>query len=125
MTGNDAAYQVVGWLAAGALGLITGSFLNAVIHRLHRVEFAPTGSTLIYPLKPATYVQYFTRPALRSRLLQFLFFMLSFSMFISGFALFAERFSREHATPGSSGPAACFANRNVSARGRCISPPQP
>ena len=38
-----------------------------------------------------TYVQYFARPALRSRLLQFLFFMLSFSTFISGFALFAER----------------------------------
>ena len=41
--------------------------------------------------KPATYAQYFARPALRGRLLQFLFFMLSFSMFISGFALFAER----------------------------------
>jgi len=42
-------------------------------------------------LKVKTYGQYFARPALRSRLLQFLFFMLSFSMFISGFALFAER----------------------------------
>jgi MFS family permease len=42
-------------------------------------------------LKFRTYAQYFARPALRSRLLQFLFFMLSFSMFISGFALFAER----------------------------------
>jgi len=41
--------------------------------------------------KAATYAQYFARPRLRSRLLQFLFFMLSFSMFISGFALFAER----------------------------------
>ena len=38
-----------------------------------------------------TYVQYFARPVLRGRLLQFLFFMLSFSTFISGFALFAER----------------------------------
>jgi MFS family permease len=38
-----------------------------------------------------TYAQYFSRPVLRARLLQFLFFMLSFSMFISGFALFAER----------------------------------
>ena len=38
-----------------------------------------------------TYAQYFARPRLRSRLFQFLFFMLSFSMFISGFALFAER----------------------------------
>jgi DHA1 family tetracycline resistance protein-like MFS transporter len=37
------------------------------------------------------YAQYFARPALRPLLLQFLFFMLSFSTFISGFALFAER----------------------------------
>ena len=38
-----------------------------------------------------TYAQYFARPALRPLLVQFLFFMLSFSTFISGFALFAER----------------------------------
>ena len=38
-----------------------------------------------------TYAEYFARPELRARLLQFLFFMLSFSTFISGFALFAER----------------------------------
>ena len=38
-----------------------------------------------------TYAQYFARPALRPLLLQFLFYMLSFTMFISGFALFAER----------------------------------
>ena len=38
-----------------------------------------------------TYAQYFARPELRRRLLQFLFSMLSFSVFISGFALFAER----------------------------------
>ena len=38
-----------------------------------------------------TYARYFHRPELRTRLLQFLFFMLSFSLFISGFALFAER----------------------------------
>ena len=37
------------------------------------------------------YARYFARPALRPLLLQFLFFMLSFSTFISGFALFAER----------------------------------
>jgi MFS transporter, DHA1 family, tetracycline resistance protein len=42
-------------------------------------------------LKWRTYAQYFARPELRARLLQFLFFMLSFSAFISGFALFAER----------------------------------
>lgn len=38
-----------------------------------------------------TYAQYFARPELRGLLLQFLFFILSFSSFISGFALFAER----------------------------------
>jgi MFS family permease len=38
-----------------------------------------------------TYAKYFARPGLRERLLQFLFFITSFSMFISGFALFAER----------------------------------
>jgi MFS family permease len=35
--------------------------------------------------KPATYAQYLARPELRSRLLQFLFFMLSFSLFVFGF----------------------------------------
>jgi DHA1 family tetracycline resistance protein-like MFS transporter len=39
----------------------------------------------------STYSRYFSRPGLRSRLLQFFFFMLAFSTFISGFALFAER----------------------------------
>jgi MFS family permease len=38
-----------------------------------------------------TYRQYFARPALRPLLLQFFFFMLSFTTFVSGFALFAER----------------------------------
>jgi MFS family permease len=38
-----------------------------------------------------TYARYFTRPGLRERLFQFLFFITSFSVFISGFALFAER----------------------------------
>jgi MFS family permease len=38
-----------------------------------------------------TYVQYFAKPVLRGRLLQFLCFITAFSLFISGFALFAER----------------------------------
>jgi MFS family permease len=38
-----------------------------------------------------TYSRYFARPGLRERLLGFLCFVLAFSMFISGFALFAER----------------------------------
>jgi MFS family permease len=39
----------------------------------------------------STYTKYFMRPGLRERLFQFIFFITSFSMFISGFALFAER----------------------------------
>jgi MFS family permease len=42
-------------------------------------------------LRWRTYAKYFARPGLRERLLQFLFFITSFSLFISGFALFAER----------------------------------
>jgi MFS family permease len=42
-------------------------------------------------LRFRTYIKYFGRPGLRERLLQFLFFITSFSLFISGFALFAER----------------------------------
>jgi MFS family permease len=38
-----------------------------------------------------TYAQYFSRAGLSARLIQFFFFMLSFSTFMSGFALFAER----------------------------------
>jgi MFS family permease len=52
---------------------------------------APAGADRWAALRWATYAQYFARPSLRPLLLQFLFFMLSFSTFISGFALFAER----------------------------------
>ena len=38
-----------------------------------------------------TYVNYFSRPGLRELLLQYVFFIVSFAVFISGFALFAER----------------------------------
>ena len=38
-----------------------------------------------------TYADYFRRPGLSRQLMQFLFFVTSFSMFLSGFALFAER----------------------------------
>jgi len=38
-----------------------------------------------------TYTTYFSRPGLRELLLQYVFFIVSFAVFISGFALFAER----------------------------------
>jgi len=47
----------------------------------------------------STYTNYFGRPDMRPLLLQFLCFMLSFSMFISGFALFAERRFLWHGQP--------------------------
>jgi MFS transporter, DHA1 family, tetracycline resistance protein len=39
----------------------------------------------------ATYADYFSRPGLRARYLQFFLFSFAFSAFMSGFALFAER----------------------------------
>jgi MFS family permease len=50
-------------------------------------------------LRWKTYTKYFSRPGLRERLLQFLFFITSFSLFISGFALFAERRFTYHGHP--------------------------
>lgn len=47
----------------------------------------PPGATLSW----RTYAVYFQRPGMRGRLLQFLFYALAFSTFLSGFALFAER----------------------------------
>jgi MFS family permease len=52
---------------------------------------APAPGPRSNPLDWRTYAQYFSRPGLRPRLWQFFFFMLAFSTFISGFALFAER----------------------------------
>jgi MFS family permease len=46
-----------------------------------------------------SYGQYFARPALGPLLLQFFFFAFSFSMFVNGFALFAERRFKWHGKP--------------------------
>ena len=46
-----------------------------------------------------TYAKYFARPGLRERLFQFMCFITSFSLFISGFALFAERRFVWHGRP--------------------------
>ena len=82
-------------------GLNAPIYLAAVMSALSIVATITLLKGGAQPIAPAqsrweslrwrTYTQYFSRPALRARLLQFLFFMLSFSMFISGFALFAER----------------------------------
>ena len=75
------------WLAAGmsaasilcTLTLLTGG--HAGVSHDERREM----------LNWRTYAVYFARPGLRERLLQFFFYILSFSTFMSGFALFAER----------------------------------
>ena len=43
MPSSSPAFAMVSWIAVGLLGLVTGSFLNAVIHRL------PLGISLLHP----------------------------------------------------------------------------
>jgi MFS family permease len=76
------------WLAVGmsALSVVATA---ALLKDGARSRSTQTG--LFEALHWRTYVRYFARPRLRRRLVEFLFFMLSFSLFISGFALFAER----------------------------------
>jgi MFS family permease len=70
----------------------TSVLATATLLREQRRPHAPAAGTDRWAaLRWRTYGQYFARPALRPLLFQFLFFMLSFSAFISGFALFAER----------------------------------
>ena len=54
-------------------------------------EAAGPGGKRLGLLDWGAYIQYFERPALASILVQFFFFCVMFSLFISGFALFAER----------------------------------
>jgi DHA1 family tetracycline resistance protein-like MFS transporter len=92
--------SLTGYLA-GKYGMTTPIYLAAVMsatsilctatllqggRQSHRA-FDDRGAALHWK----TYTKYFSRPGLRERLLQFLFFITSFSLFISGFALFAER----------------------------------
>jgi len=75
------------WVAAGmsagsilcTLTLLTGGHAGAPVAERRAM------------LNWRTYAVYFARPGLRARLLQFFFYILSFSTFMSGFALFAER----------------------------------
>lgn len=91
---------ITGFLSA-RYGLTAPIYLAAVMSAVSilatatlltgRATAAPAAHSRWAGLRLSTYAQYLARPALRARLLQFLFFMLSFSTFISGFALFAER----------------------------------
>jgi MFS family permease len=81
--GNTAPIYLAAAMSAVSI-LATATLLKSgAPSRVQAVRWAP--------FDWRTYAQYFARPALRPLLLQFLFFMLSFSTFISGFALFAER----------------------------------
>jgi MFS family permease len=75
-------------LSAGSV-LCTATLLPAVEPQTG----GPTGPGGRRPgiLDWKSYSQFFTRPALGPLLLQFFFFAFSFSMFVNGFALFAER----------------------------------
>ncbi len=80
--------------AAAALSftsiLCTYFLLPQVVPHAGEEESGPGGKRLGL-LNWGAYVQYFERPELASLLAQFFFFCVMFSLFISGFALFAER----------------------------------
>jgi MFS family permease len=86
----SARYGLTAPIYLAAAMSATSVLCTSTLLRGGRPATAP-GSDRWAAFKVSTYSQYFARPQLRSRLFQFLFFMLSFSMFISGFALFAER----------------------------------
>jgi MFS family permease len=58
---------------------------------LRSTPTAPANVDRWAAIKWQTYTRYFAKPELRGLLIQFLFYMVSFSTLISGFALFAER----------------------------------
>jgi len=91
--------SLTGFLAA-RYGMTTPIYLAAAMSALSilctatllkggRAEHAFDDSGAVFRWQ--TYVSYFTRPGLRELLLQYVFFIVSFAVFISGFALFAER----------------------------------
>ena len=86
----SARYGLTAPIYLAAVMSATSIVATSVLLRGGRAPVAQGGDRWA-AFKARTYTQYFARPHLRSRLFQFLFFMLSFSMFISGFALFAER----------------------------------
>jgi MFS family permease len=91
--------SLTGFLAS-RYGMTTPIYLAAVMSGLSilctatllkggRAEHAFDDQGAVFRLR--TYVNYFSRPGLRELLLQYVFYIVSFAVFISGFALFAER----------------------------------
>lgn len=91
----------VPFLAAAALSLTsivaTATLLRAEPPPAHAAEGPLPGGRRPSALDVKTYLEYFRRPRLGRLYLQFFLFSFAFSVFTSGFALFAERrFSAEH-----------------------------
>ena len=86
-------YSYPAWVAAGlsfTSVLCTYFLLPQVRPHADEAE-AGLGGRRLSLLDWGQYAQYFERPGLGATLLQFFLFCLMFSLFISGFALFAER----------------------------------
>ena len=77
------------WVAAGLSGCsILGTWF--ILPR-EAGRGAATDSNRLRVFDPSLYVEYFKRPELGRLLVGFLVYMISFSLFIGGFALFSER----------------------------------
>jgi len=89
------SYSYPAWVAAGlSLTSVLCTYFLLPQARPHTDADAGTGSRRLGLFDWSAYAQYFRRPELASILIQFLLFCLMFSMFMSGFALFArERFA--------------------------------
>jgi MFS family permease len=84
------AYPVYAAAALSAMSIAATTFLLPGGKPPHHVEGAQDSRRLSI-IAWGSYVQYFRQPELRQRLWQFLSFIFAFTMFMSGFALFAER----------------------------------
>jgi len=84
----DPKILVAAALSAGSV-LCTATLLPKVEPKAGQA--AGPGGKRLGILDWKSYLEFFTRPELGPLLLQFFFFAFSFSMFVNGFALFAER----------------------------------
>ena len=83
------------WLAAG----LSAASILGTIFILPRDGARATSTDRLRVFDPGVYVAYFRRPELGRLLVVFFIYMFSFSLFIGGFALFAERHYTWHGWP--------------------------
>jgi MFS family permease len=79
--------------------IILGNATSLVLVFLSRFIDGITGGKRLAVLNWAEYVRFFKRPELGSLLTEFFCFSMAFAMFISGFALYAERRFTLHGLP--------------------------